>query len=81
MRLITGREWGGAKQIAVFAHIHKIKLEVPAYGMAEQVFDGGGLEQHVIRVLYGNSTKWENQHNRYDLLVPHVDVETAHHYS
>eukprot|EP00972_Heterocapsa_arctica_P097256 14349071-Heterocapsa_arctica.AAC.1 len=37
-------EWGDAEQIAVFAHIHKMKVEVHAYGMDVQVFDGGELE-------------------------------------
>eukprot|EP00972_Heterocapsa_arctica_P053530 7883599-Heterocapsa_arctica.AAC.1 len=37
-------ERGGAKQIAVFAQIHKTKVEDHAYGMDTQVVDGGELE-------------------------------------
>eukprot|EP00972_Heterocapsa_arctica_P063978 9439082-Heterocapsa_arctica.AAC.1 len=54
----TRAEWGGAEQIAVFAHTCKINVEVHVYGMAVQFFDGGGLEQKVIRALYSNPTKW-----------------------
>eukprot|EP00972_Heterocapsa_arctica_P078172 11527438-Heterocapsa_arctica.AAC.2 len=54
----TRTEWGGAEQVAVFAHIHKIRVDIHAYSMAEQVFDGGGIEQEVIRVLFSNSTQW-----------------------
>eukprot|EP00972_Heterocapsa_arctica_P091681 13521083-Heterocapsa_arctica.AAC.1 len=71
----TRTEWGGAEQIAVFAHIRNIKVEVHAYGMAAQVIEGGGLEQKATRALYSNSTKWGNQPNHYDRLVPHVEVE------
>eukprot|EP00972_Heterocapsa_arctica_P066182 9763371-Heterocapsa_arctica.AAC.1 len=46
--------------------------------MPEQVFDGEGEEQEVTRVLYSNSTKWGNQPNHYDLLVPHVEAERPH---
>eukprot|EP00972_Heterocapsa_arctica_P027331 4016534-Heterocapsa_arctica.AAC.1 len=46
----TRKERGGAQQVAVFAQIHKIKIEIHAYGMAEQVLDGGGDGQEVITV-------------------------------
>eukprot|EP00972_Heterocapsa_arctica_P003934 585612-Heterocapsa_arctica.AAC.1 len=71
----TRTEWGGAEQLAVFAHIHKIRVDIHAYGMAEQVCDGGGTEQEVIRVLFSNSTKRGNQPNHYDLLMPRVEAE------
>eukprot|EP00972_Heterocapsa_arctica_P064701 9547564-Heterocapsa_arctica.AAC.1 len=47
------KEWGGAEQIAVFAHIHKLKVEVLGYGMDPQIFDGSDTEQdnNMIRVL------------------------------
>eukprot|EP00972_Heterocapsa_arctica_P108411 15966891-Heterocapsa_arctica.AAC.1 len=64
----TRTEWGGAELVAVFAHIHKINIDSYAYGMAEQVFDGGGLEQEVVRVLYSSSTKWRNPPHHKDLL-------------
>eukprot|EP00972_Heterocapsa_arctica_P092965 13711948-Heterocapsa_arctica.AAC.1 len=69
-------EWGGAEQIAVFARIHNIEVEVHAYDMSVQVFDGGELEleQTVIRVMFSNSTKWGIKPNHYDLLIPQVEV-------
>eukprot|EP00972_Heterocapsa_arctica_P042273 6231524-Heterocapsa_arctica.AAC.1 len=44
--------------------------------MEVQSFDGGGgeNEQTVVRVLYSNYGKWENQLDHYDLLYPHVEV-------
>eukprot|EP00972_Heterocapsa_arctica_P017354 2562451-Heterocapsa_arctica.AAC.1 len=43
--------------------------------MPAQVLAGGGKEQEVIRELSSSSTKWENQPDQYDLLVPHAEVE------
>eukprot|EP00972_Heterocapsa_arctica_P034789 5121091-Heterocapsa_arctica.AAC.1 len=50
------KEWGGAEQIAVFAHLRNIKVEVHEYGMEVPTFDGGELEldHTVVRVLYSN---------------------------
>eukprot|EP00972_Heterocapsa_arctica_P087359 12883714-Heterocapsa_arctica.AAC.1 len=39
------KEWGGAEQIEVFAHIHKIGIEVLGYGIDLQYFDGSCVDQ------------------------------------
>eukprot|EP00972_Heterocapsa_arctica_P006556 959547-Heterocapsa_arctica.AAC.1 len=72
-------ERGDAAQSAVFARIHKIQVEVHAYGMDMQVFYGGelGRKQTVIILLLSNYNKWGNPPNHYDFLYPHEEVGRA----
>eukprot|EP00972_Heterocapsa_arctica_P094461 13930841-Heterocapsa_arctica.AAC.1 len=56
----TCNNWEEFKQIAVFAHTHKSKVEVLGYVMEMQSFDGAETEQDktVTRVRYSKYSKW-----------------------
>eukprot|EP00972_Heterocapsa_arctica_P033125 4873021-Heterocapsa_arctica.AAC.1 len=66
-------QWGGAIQIAIFAKMENIKIDVHSHGIPCQVYDFDSNDEqnkNTIRVLWCNISKWGAQPNHYDLLLP-----------
>eukprot|EP00972_Heterocapsa_arctica_P000988 138209-Heterocapsa_arctica.AAC.1 len=66
-------QWGGANQLAMFANVENIKIEVYSHGMPCQIYDFQGndeINKNTISVLWCNINRWGAQENHYDLLIP-----------
>eukprot|EP00972_Heterocapsa_arctica_P029934 4411031-Heterocapsa_arctica.AAC.1 len=67
------KQWGGARQIAIFAKMENTKMDVHSHGTPCQVYDFDSNDEqnkNTIRVLWCNISKWGAQENHYDLLTP-----------
>eukprot|EP00972_Heterocapsa_arctica_P052903 7787715-Heterocapsa_arctica.AAC.1 len=66
-------QWGGARQIVIFAKMENIKIEVHSHGIPCQCYElDSNDEQHksTISVLWCNINRWGAQEHHYDLLLP-----------
>eukprot|EP00972_Heterocapsa_arctica_P008549 1247205-Heterocapsa_arctica.AAC.1 len=76
-------QWGGANQIAIFATMENIKLDVHSHGIPCQSYEfDSNDKQHntTISVLCCNINRWGAQAIHYDLLLP-MKEETHQHTS
>eukprot|EP00972_Heterocapsa_arctica_P023571 3473069-Heterocapsa_arctica.AAC.1 len=71
---------GGANQIAIFANMENINIDVHSHGIPCQSYEfDSNEEQHknAISVLWCNINRWGAQDNHYDLLLP-IKEEIEH---
>eukprot|EP00972_Heterocapsa_arctica_P060694 8954373-Heterocapsa_arctica.AAC.1 len=73
-------QWGGARQIVIFAKMGNIKIEVHSHGIPCQIYEFDSNDEqnkNTISVLWCNISKWGAQENHYDLLLP-IKEENNH---
>eukprot|EP00972_Heterocapsa_arctica_P113755 16438917-Heterocapsa_arctica.AAC.1 len=66
-------QWGGANQMAIFAKMENIKIDVYSHGIPCKTYEydsHGEQNKNTISVLWCNINRWGAQENHYDLLFP-----------
>eukprot|EP00972_Heterocapsa_arctica_P017702 2616472-Heterocapsa_arctica.AAC.1 len=66
-------QWGRATQIAIFANMENIKIEVHSHGIPCQCYEYDSNDEqtkNTISVLWCNISRWGAQENHYALLLP-----------
>eukprot|EP00972_Heterocapsa_arctica_P093771 13831706-Heterocapsa_arctica.AAC.1 len=67
------KQWGGARQITIFAKMENIKIAVHSHGNAMHTFNYESDDEQnksTINLLCCNIKKWGAQPNHHDLLHP-----------